>query len=122
MIAVMQAAVDGKKIECQDIATKSGWYPANKKCWNWAIFDYRIAPESRRVPLTADDIPPICWLRRPNDTILNNACYLVTAVHNDRVRIALNTTTYTLEELQKGDAQYSADRKTWKPCYKEILE
>jgi len=46
MIKIMQTFLDGKKIEFRGI---SGWMPANKPCWNWVRFDYRIKIEPRKI-------------------------------------------------------------------------
>jgi hypothetical protein len=46
-ICVMIAYRDGKKIQMQRRGTDNAWsetYPA----WDWASFDYRIAPEPRK--------------------------------------------------------------------------
>ena len=52
MIAVMQAFVNGKKIEYRlrdDI--KSTWRNTSCPCWNWKAFEYRIKPEEEKPAL-----------------------------------------------------------------------
>jgi hypothetical protein len=47
MIAVMQAAVDGKQIEWREALSRQGWRPATEPWWNWSEFEYRVKPEPR---------------------------------------------------------------------------
>lgn len=44
MIAVMQARVDGKKIEC---SLRGGyyWYECTSTDWDWIHYEYRVKPE-----------------------------------------------------------------------------
>ena len=52
MIAVMQAAKEGKEIQFRDRCnrgTDDNWVDAPSPIWNWATFDYRVKPEPRRV-------------------------------------------------------------------------
>lgn len=43
-IAVMQASLDGKVIQVRDHRAPE-WCEAYKPLWNWADFEYRVAPE-----------------------------------------------------------------------------
>lgn len=51
MIAVMQAAKEGKTIQCKFRAQgKDHWFDVAFPSWDWATFDYRIKPkEPRRI-------------------------------------------------------------------------
>jgi hypothetical protein len=115
-IAVMQADVDGKQIQYYNDNT---WMDISngEAIWTWDLCDYRIKPEPKRVPLTADDIPPVCWICSPSC----GWSYLVHAVVNDGVHIPGQSTVITWDAL-KDLFNYSTDRKTWKPCYKEVEE
>ena len=60
MIKVMQAYVDGKRIEAGN-REKNFWRDCPDPSWNWNAFDYRIAPELKkegrweRVEIVKDD-------------------------------------------------------------------
>ena len=53
MIAVMQAAKEGKAIQYRarcNRGTDENWGVAPRACWNWASYDYRVKPaEPRRI-------------------------------------------------------------------------
>lgn len=44
MIAVMQAAREGKKIEYR-VYNEEKWYEYSHPEWDWTSYDYRVAPE-----------------------------------------------------------------------------
>ena len=44
MIAVMQAAREGKKIEYR-VYKEEKWYEHSHPEWDWTSYDYRVAPE-----------------------------------------------------------------------------
>lgn len=51
MIEVMQAFVDGEKIEISATdAADNRWFGARQPLWNWHQFDYRIAPKPNTKP------------------------------------------------------------------------
>jgi len=54
MIAVIAAHRDGKKLECRHAGAESSqWVRVGGiPCWNFTLYDYRIAVEPRR-----------CWVR-----------------------------------------------------------
>lgn len=43
-IAVMQAYLEGERIECYDKMTGE-WFSVSEPCWDWDCSDYRVAPE-----------------------------------------------------------------------------
>lgn len=49
IIAVVQAHIAGKKIECHLIGTDLLWQECIPKYWDFHHWEYRIAPESPRV-------------------------------------------------------------------------
>lgn len=72
-IAVMQAWIEGKKIECN--RTRAGhladWQPTPEPVWDWALYDYRIAPESLKPkyrPWTQNEIPFGVALKHKNSS------------------------------------------------------
>lgn len=55
-IAIMQAHLDGKKVECK--ANYAGSWHVNKTYgWNWEGCDYRIAPEPKLRPWKPEEVP-----------------------------------------------------------------
>ena len=49
-IEVMQAYINGEKIEYRNIATKSGWRSVGIPCWDWFNYEYRVKPEPKVRP------------------------------------------------------------------------
>ena len=48
MIAVMQAAAEGKDIECSGKYLKEKlWRKTSNPAWNWSSYDYRVKPQPR---------------------------------------------------------------------------
>lgn len=49
-LAVMEGAIKhGKKVECRNLCRAASlWEPVNGPRWNWAEFDYRLAPERKK--------------------------------------------------------------------------
>lgn len=57
MIAVLQAAKDGKGIECLHKEKRHiGWYPCIP-IWNFEKYDYRVAPEPREFWVPEHGVP-----------------------------------------------------------------
>lgn len=59
MIAVMQAAKDGKQIQCRQRkvshCSPQEWIGYEPPYWNWVDFEYRVKPEPEyRVPRESD--------------------------------------------------------------------
>ena len=52
MIAVLQAAKEGKTIQYgarRNRGTDKNWGDASNPIWDWATYDYRVKPEPRRI-------------------------------------------------------------------------
>lgn len=124
-LPIVQAMANGKQIQ---ICTVTGEWKtiASLSDCNFQLGDYCIAPEPRRVPLTADDIPAVCWVRfhfgRCNDkgVLEIPPTWLVTAVTGNGIEVSAAWSTF--DELMTEGAEYSTDRKNWKPCWKEVQE
>ncbi len=67
------------------------------------------------VPLEAEDIPAVCWIRDGAGKEIHN---LVLRVRPTGVGVAY-VTGHSFEALFRDGAEYSEDRRTWKPCSKE---
>jgi len=68
-IAVMQAYIEGKKIEGRpkDAEAFGNAIPL----WNWAEFDYRVKPEPKYVPYdSVMEVDRDKWITPKNDTVL----------------------------------------------------
>ena len=57
MIAVMQAAVEGKEIESKSL-NEGEWKVNPYPMWKWSDFDYRVKPTTPRRVFTLADFPP----------------------------------------------------------------
>lgn len=133
-VAVMQAALAGGAVECRYRNRMAGtsWCLVPVPDWNWGTVEYRIRPEPfvRRVVLKSADYPPVFWLRvaagkdlppapgsymrvAPIGTATEKLC---TSFWHDRPRFG----SYWLTEEQSLVCEYSTDRQTWKPCFRQV--
>jgi hypothetical protein len=115
--AELKAAVAAGKV-IQTKTEDGKWVTTHNQTFAWCLplDSYRIKPEPQRVPLTAEDIPAVCWLTAKP---LNNTSFLVTYVSIDKVGLG-SARQLTWTELQEEGWEYSEDHKNWKGCYKEI--
>ena len=118
--SVMLAWADGKTIECKrkdgeswgrdSTGTMSlvwDWSTFDtgtmSLAWDWSTFDYRVKPEPKLRPWTADEVPLGAWMRfkrNPQDRVLLGWV----SVQADR-------------DLWLDEREYSTDGgKTWLPC------
>ena len=101
-IRVMQAWVDGKKVECQYHGSKT---PSNapNPSWNWFDCTYRIKSTATLRPWTADEVPLGAWMREKK------------ALH-DR-RILAWTSSQVDRDMWLDEREHSTDGgKNWLPC------
>ena len=77
---------------------------------------YRAAPEPKLIPLSQEDIPPVCWVRGKN--ILGTQ-FLTNVVTADFVWFGSTIQAGYLGLFKHYE--YSTDRKTWKTCGKESV-
>lgn len=78
-------------------------------------FDFRIKPVPKQIPWTADDVPPVCWLR--HGALDFNTHHMV--VRTGQEGIILVNVGHIRWAILASHWHYSTDRKTWKPCTKE---
>jgi len=64
MIAVMQAYIDGKKIQIADKGCKDWENYIGEPLWDWDTFDYRIKPEEKPKKMTNRQLAE--WLAKGN--------------------------------------------------------
>ena len=77
---------------------------------------YRVKPEPKLIPLSQEDIPPVCWVRE------NNHCkthFLTTAVTDDFIWFGSTIQAGYLDLFKHYE--YSTDRKSWMPCSKRSV-
>ena len=92
MIAVMQAAVDGKEIEYK---VYSGWVSAPHPAWNWALFEYRVKP-TKPTPATVIKLSKLATLY-----LSREGCAAI-VVMDERVHLDRNETRSLREALNAG--------------------
>lgn len=112
-LPLMAALAEGK-LERIEHGEWRGVEFINTNMYSFDFSLFRIAPEKKRIPLTAEDIPPVCWVRL-KDCIAKH--WLVTGVLADG--ILLSTVRHSYTKLL-CDGEMSTDRKTWLPCWKEV--
>lgn len=120
-IAVMESFEKGDKIEVQ-VRGGSAWCLIVDPSWDWMHCDYRIAPSApklKRVPLTPEDLPAVCWVRNTSKWGGQKSHALVTFVNETRFE-ADGVKFEWLKEME--NLEYSPDRNTWKPMWKEVAE
>jgi hypothetical protein len=122
-IQVMQAYVDGKTI--QFLSSDNEWLdfkPTERLSWDWFKHTYRIKPEptKKKLPLTQEDIPPVCWVRSRSDSRI---CHLIVCVDPQNIHLAYAKGPHCiLYATLMEQCEYSTDLKNWQPCYKEVEE
>ena len=122
-IAVMQAALDGKRI--QNTALSGEWADVKQPLtWNWNVpsCNYRIHPddlnppsEKKWRPWKSEEVPLEAYFKRTFSNICWRACYW--ELESDSPTVGVNSGShYTLQDLF-NDHQYSLDNgKTWQKC------
>lgn len=87
--------------------------------WNTELDIYRIKPSKKKVPLVPSDLPAVCWLKVGYRGSIQNA---MVAVGDGFVRIMsdIGPTDIFFNDLNVDNWQYSTDRVTWYPCWKEV--
>lgn len=104
--SVMLAWADGKTIECKRKDGES-WSTFDtgtmSLAWDWDEFDYRVKPEPKLRPWTADEVPLGAWMRFKN---------------NPQDRVLLGWVSVQADrDLWLGEREHSIDGgKTWLPC------
>jgi hypothetical protein len=115
MIAVMQAAERGEKIEAHSYwDAKACWISISEiPVWNWDHWDYRVKPLPAPQPWTQPDVPPVCWIKFG---YIPHRWFQVTAIYPCSVMLS-NGSEYSYEALTSEF--YSTELKVWKPCRKD---
>lgn len=118
LLPIISAYAAGKTVQ---LKTMGVWSDERYPSFSVLPEDYRIKPEPKRVPLTASDIPPVCWI---TDSIDTNCNFVVAININELHAIGMmgHGFNITYEGLRINGWKYSSDRKNWKPCWKEVEE
>ena len=116
MIAVMQAAKEGKQIEWKYLYSKCWNRTGLNIEWNWSCHDYRIKPEPKRVPLGLEDIDLHRDLFRKKGF---ETVYMGMAVHPTGLTLAYSHFVVYWQELFEAWEISRDGGRTWQPCWKE---
>jgi len=115
MIEVMQAFVDGKKIEFR--IGQGLWFDADSPNWDWISSDYRIKPEPKLRPWKPEEVP-VGALIRGKGTV---GCSLILSNGGvDKIGITYVSKNGIERISEEGALEiliHSTDNgATWKPC------
>lgn len=106
--SVMLAWANGKTIKWRRRG-HNDWSEADQDCigitlsWDWDTFEYRIKPETKLRPWTADEVPLGAWMRFK---------------HNPQDRVLIGWVSVQADrDLWLDEREHSIDGgKTWLPC------
>lgn len=108
-LPVIQAFVEGKRIE---VKTGSKWLECDDPHFHHSL--YRIAPEPKLRPWTAEEVPLGAWVRRKGTTI---PVFLMVCVGPELITTHGATDTFHKFSQFLEYAEHSTDGgKTWLPC------
>ena len=106
--AVMIGWANGKTIQWRR-RDQNEWFDIEPACtattlsWDWDEFEYRVKPEPKLRPWTADEVPLGAWMRFKNNP-------------QDRVLIGW-VSVQADRDLWLDEREHSIDGgKTWLPC------
>ena len=119
MIAVMQAAKEGKQIEWKYLYSKCWNRTGLNIEWNWSCHDYRIKPEPKRVPLGPEDIDLHRDLFRLNQQGRGERSTAHSVTAGIGIWIAGASVAQSWNDLMEFWEISSDGGKTWRPCWKE---
>lgn len=111
-ISVMQAFRNGAAIEFSTDNFPDVWKFTGSPLWDWQQRHYRIAPEKKKVPMTAEDFPPMFWVRNGN-SFGWKLCHQI-----EEGSGWFNGIHRTFKSLMEEGWEYSTDRKEVKGCWK----
>lgn len=115
-LPLVQAFAEGKQIQFNPSKYSiPNWQDVYDISFEYDSKSYRIKPEPTRVPLTSEDIPAVCWIRSKDSAEL-------LVYHIDGLGINCREGRRNYDELMRNGVEYSSDRKTWLPCYKEVTK
>lgn len=124
LLPILQAYARGEAIQTRWRQTEHGaspdwWDPTSGSDLLQGMargnFEFRIKPVPKQIPWTADDVPPVCWLR--HGALDFNTHHMVVRTGQEGI-ILVNVGPIRWATLA-SHWHYSTDRKTWKPCTKE---
>lgn len=122
-LAARRAWAENPNIEKEAWSESRGWTRADSSWYSAVKYRLRPAPpkppEPKRVPLDAEDFPPILWVR-PADQPWN--MYLVIEVNPSQNEVRYSQYGCTFADLMDDGFEMSTDRINWKPCSKLVKE
>lgn len=103
MIAIMQAYVDGKKIEFWDSGNMI-WKPITNSYWNWSRYDYRIKPEPpKKVHMPYDNVEDFLTSQKENGLFVRKKHGEV--LYNIGVSYTANGIVFVLKAFDYDDSR-----------------
>lgn len=118
MADIMRRFSDGEQLQSWSKNNQgtaySKWTDCNKPLWAFDVYNYRIKPELKTVPLCIEDMIPGMYFKPKvlGTTIYIGACFSIDG-------IVINQVRYPYTELAKNWL-WSTDFKTWNPCSKIV--
>jgi len=122
MLAVVQAHKEGKQIQywySQDgnfFETGTWEDCAGNPVFNFGCYIYRVKPEPKKVPLAYADIP----LDRPV-WITSQLKDVEQVIGVDKLGVTTHRSWTPFDGMQHVSITFDGG-KTWKPCWKEVVE
>lgn len=111
-IAVMQAFVDGKRIE----SSRHGeiWDEIKNPCWNWQEYDYRVVREPKLRPWKPEEVPVGALYK------CAGGVSVILASHDNKMFFTNSRGEITYNILDhaafRGGLFSTDGGKTWQPC------
>jgi len=119
-IAVMQAYVNGEKLEI--LLPSMGWdewRAVGEPHWDWQNIDYRIKPEPKLRPWNPEEVPVGALMKTKSG---NGGRYMIVGLWDFRMKNLIQLGPPSAEsgmsaETAMNNWLYSTDQgKTWLPC------
>lgn len=115
MIAVIAAHRDGKAIEYR-YSNRGEWNKVKLPHWDFAAFQFRVAPEPKRVPLGPEDFPPGTVVRVP---LISEALWVaILFPTKDGLKLA-DGDFWSFQYLMHWQRLLPGTTE-WLPCWKEV--
>lgn len=116
MIAVIQAHLDGKKLQFYYEGSKSWEDVCGSPAFSFSDTTYRVKPTPKKVPLTREDFP----LDKPV-WITSQLKDVEQVIGVDKLGVTTPRSWMPFDRMQNISITFDGG-KTWQPCWKEVTE